>query len=214
MELKQRVSDWREASDEGRCKLDGSTCGDGRADIFQDIDQWSTLSSMLDPTWTEPVPRGLEVVDEASVPGNSSGSATPTTVELTAGCRASEMDQEHLPLDRRSSEDDEPFPCSDRTPSPERQHDAVEEGIDDRGRMIAHLIAENARLQALVQAQLSASPACSSSTGGAMGNAEEGLEVHATTQSVKLRPRKLSKKERARRQRRDLAGAEPQVEPS
>lgn len=213
-EQKHRMPEWRDARDRDNCDMEEGARGDVRADIFQEIDEWSTPSSMLDPTWTEPVPRGLEVVEEVSVPGHSSGSATPTNVELAGGCWASEVDDEDQLLDRQPSEVDGPLACNDRTPSPERQHGAVEDSIDDRGRMIAHLIAENARLQALVQNQLSVSSTCSSATGGAVVNTAEQLEAQAIAEHVRSKSRKLSKKERTRRQRRALVGAAPEAEPA
>jgi len=208
VEHRHRTSDWRDVRDRERWKLEGGVHDNVRADIFQEIDDWSALSSMLDPTWTEPVPRGLEVVEEVSIPGHSSsssGSTTPTNVEPFCGCLVSELDDRELLLGGQPSEAGRPWACSDRTPSPERQHDAVEDSIDERGRMIAHLIAENARLQALVQAQLSVSSSCSSVTGGALVSAAE---------QGRSKPRKLSKKERVRRQRRALVGAAPPAEPT
>uniref|UniRef100_A0A6T1EMP6 Uncharacterized protein n=1 Tax=Alexandrium monilatum TaxID=311494 RepID=A0A6T1EMP6_9DINO len=191
------------------CELEDGAGGDVRADIFQEIDQWSAPSSMLDPTWTEPVPRGLEVVDEASAPGHASGSATPTD-----GCWAFEPECTEFPTaDWEPAQPGGHGVCNDRTPSPERQHNSVEESIDDRGRMIAHLIAENARLQALVQSQFAIPSTCSSPVGGAEEDAPERAEACSGAEQVRLKLRKLSKKERARRQRRALAETAPQAEP-
>lgn len=138
-------------------------------DIFQDP-QWTEMSLLLDPTWTEPVPRGLNVVPEEDVLSRAaesgSGSSTgrePSPEEDLARAEGrwstcgvghahsseslagSGRDQEcglGLAEERCSS-------CSTgRSHSPE----SLAGSSHDQEKRIAHLIAENARLQAQLQA--------------------------------------------------------------
>merc|ERR1712136_702886 len=114
-----RVDDNMEAWEKGSC--DGT-----RSSILEEADPWST-PSMLDPCWTEPAPRGLEIVARCGP-----GCALPDSRGTLDGAALR----------------------SDRTPSPERLHAAAEGSFDHRDSIIANLISQTADMHAqLLQAQ-------------------------------------------------------------
>lgn len=178
-----RVDDNMEAWEKGSC--DGT-----RSSILEEADPWST-PSMLDPCWTEPAPRGLEIVARCGP-----GCALPDSRGTLDGAALR----------------------SDRTPSPERLHAAAEGSFDHRDSIIANLISQTADMHAqLLQAQdqvlgVGARAGGQTSIAPHLSPASGEDPVSSVTQSrpqlvgeAKRKPRKLSKKERERQQRRALA---------
>lgn len=171
---------------------------------FPEMLQWSAQPMMADPSWTEPAPRDLDLSLSTKMLLNGSSSAFACDgnpcllpkVFQAEGCMTG----------------------ADRTPSPERHHDAMESSFDHKGRMLAHLIAENAKLHAELQAQsetsFRASDCCSpgpchkldsshaAASGGVM--ADPLAVLSDAPHQAKVKSRKLSKKERERRQKRGV----------
>jgi len=152
-------------------RIDELPCaGSETHDIFQDP-QWTEESLLLDPTWTEPVPRGLNVVPEEDVLSRAaeSGSGSSTGREPSP-----EEGLAHAAL-RCSS-------CSTgRAPSPESQAGSSH----DQEKRIAHLIAENAKLQAQLQALVEQGAEQSSASHGNVRAVEQGGDFKSSASSSK-----------------------------
>lgn len=180
-------------------------------DTFPEMFQWSTQPLMADPSWTEPTPRDLDLSLGTSIFPTASSASCVWDVEP---CLFSQTSLAHAGPGG-----------ADRTPSPERHHDAAETSLDGKGRMFAHLIAENAKLHAELQAQSEGS--VFTSNRGGLGPCQQPDSTHAVRcpassalvirpevdvqpvspdalQQPKVKLRKPSKKERERRQKRGV----------
>lgn len=183
------------------CEVDTCEHQDCKDHIFPEIFPWSTQPLTLDPSWTEPVPRDLELSQRMDI----------ASASLSYACASCEMDV----CTQSTSSITHGDVVGARTPSPERHYDALDSSIDDKGRMFAHLIAENARLQTELQIHLdtrtAATKACP--VGAAHDDAQD--RTASSLLHEKSKARKLSKKERERRVKRSaMSDKQPGIESS
>jgi len=156
---------------------------------FPGVFPWPARPSTTDPSWTEPVPRDLELSQrlDAAVASFSSVSCLGALLELSSVVGSSNVDN------------------SARTPSPERDHNDVDSSVDCRGFVFAHLIADNAKLHAELQAQQDVNAtvaSCVSAHSAGDITKSSHLEIALSPPQAKAKQRKLSKKERERRLKR------------
>lgn len=165
---------------------DSSSGEDCEEHSFPNVFPWTARPSTTDPSWTEPVPRDLELSQRLDAAMASSSSVSG--------------------LGRSSVIDSINMASSARTPSPDRDHTGVDSSIDSRGFVFAHLIADNAKLHAELQAQrdVHATIASCVAARSAGDIAKSGnREIAPSSPQAKTKQRKLSKKERERRLKRN-----------
>jgi len=154
--------------------------GSQTRDIFQDP-QWTEVSLLLDPTWTEPVPRGLNVVPEEDVLSRAaeSGSGCSTgrepSPEERLACAEGRWSncgtgRAHSPESQAGSSRDQEEGlgrvegrCSSCGTGCAHSPESLAGSSHDQEKRMAHLIAENAQLQAQLQALVEQDRDCSSS---------------------------------------------------